>query len=94
MPGQSRSCAVLTCDCADDDDEKDPETRNLMLIQFEKVLLMPVLMPAKLAIPSFLTRRSQVSHVKNKWKCVFRNGVLNLNGEEHVVATAAGAFTF
>ena len=32
--------------------------------------------------------------MKNKWKCVFRNGVLNLNGEEHVVATATGAFTF
>jgi hypothetical protein len=36
----------------------------------------------------------QVTHVKNKWKCVLRSAVMSIDGDEFVVGTASGLFTF
>jgi|APGre2960657444_1045066.scaffolds.fasta_scaffold00044_51 transcription initiation factor TFIIA large subunit len=51
-------------------------------------------MPASLLRHLWLTAPAQVSHVKNKWKCLLRNGVLTLNGTEYVFNSATGTFTF
>lgn len=36
----------------------------------------------------------QVSHVKNKWKCLLRNGVMSLNGKDYVFSSATGDFSW
>ncbi len=36
--------------------------------------------------------RAQVTHAKNKWKCVLRSGQMTLNGKDYVFNTAAGDF--
>ena len=43
---QPELAPIVTRRCADDDDEADPETRNLILTQFEKALSLRVCPPA------------------------------------------------
>lgn len=31
-----------------------------------------------------LCQYEKVSRVKNKWKCVFKDGVINVNGQDHL----------
>ena len=31
-----------------------------------------------------LCQYEKVSRVKNKWKCVFKDGVININGQDHL----------
>ncbi len=76
---------------ATDDDEKDPDTKNLVLCQFDKACcsMHGCLCSAHLSAPYV-----QVSHTKNKWKALLRNGIMVLDGTEYVFNTATGTFTF
>ena len=55
----------------DAEDEKEPETSNIVLCQFEKV-----------------------NRIKNKFKCVLKDGIMNLQGKDYHFSRATGEFDF
>jgi transcription initiation factor TFIIA large subunit len=85
-----------TCAVAADDEEKDPDTKNLVLSQFEKARARvgSTGRHAVLSCASPVTPVAQVTHAKNKWKCSLRSGIMTLNGKDYVFNTASGDFTW
>jgi len=84
-----RCCSAPATHDASDDDEKDPETANLVLTQFDKASTA-----AHVVLLGRVSHVAQVSHVKNKWKCHLRHGVMSLNGKDYVFNTATGDFSW
>jgi len=39
-----------------------------------------------------LCQYEKVSRVKNKWKCVLKDGVVNINGRDYMFSRATGDF--
>jgi hypothetical protein len=72
----------------DDDEEEDQEDENLGSDLDESESDNEEVETANL----ILCQYEKVSRVKNKWKCVFKDGVVHVNGKDYLFNRANGEF--